>query len=64
MRYIYTEKLILTKEEFEILDKARALLDAIYVNARKDSEIEALAYIAMGNVCDLLSDERSDLEEI
>lgn len=62
MRYVYTEKLILTKEEVEILDKARILLDDIYVGAQKDGEIKAMACVAIDNICDLLSDEQSDLE--
>ena len=62
MRYVYTEKLILTKEEVEILDKARVLLDNIYLNAPKNGEIKALACAAVNNICGLLSDERSDLE--
>lgn len=62
MRYVCTEKLVFTQEEFEILNKARILLDDIYVSARKYSEIETLACVAMENICDLLSDEQSELE--
>ena len=62
MRYTYKEKIILTKEEVAILDKAYFLLNDIYTNAQKDGEIEALACVAMENICDLLSDEYSDME--
>lgn len=62
MRYVYTEKLILTEEEVEILDQARILLDNIYLTAQKNSEIKALACAAVNNICGLLSDKQSDLE--
>lgn len=62
MKYIYTEKLVLTKEEVTILDKARDLLDNIFIEAKKDGDIEDLARTAFNNICDLLTDDYSEME--
>lgn len=62
MKCVYTEKIVLTKEEVSILDKARDLLENIFNNARADGDIEELARNSFYGIADLLSDDYSEME--
>lgn len=63
MQFIYKEKLILTKEEVEILNRALALVDNILVNSNPNGNIEYAARNAGDYISDLLSEELSKMEE-
>lgn len=55
MKYIYTERLVLTKEDVSILNKAGNLLEKIYKQAKRDEDIEDLSRVACCNINDLIS---------
>ena len=61
MTIIKKEKLCLTEEEFQILKKAKELLDEIYTAAEADGEIEWASSSALENICYLFQDEISEI---
>lgn len=62
MKYVYTEMLVLTKEDTAILNSAVNLLENIYKEAMVDGDIEAMARVAMDNINELLSEDYSEME--
>lgn len=62
MKFTYVEKLILTKEEVEILEKARLLIDDIFADSKMGGKIESLAKETVLNISILLSKEFSEME--
>lgn len=62
MKICVIEKLILTKEEMEILAKTRDILDNIYCTAKNGGEIENEAWDGLGVLDFLLDEEISEIE--
>lgn len=57
------EMLTLTREEFQILDKARDLLDSISATARIYGEISCSAFSAMDGIDGLLMEDNYIIKE-
>lgn len=62
MKYTYVERIVFTKEDVDILKRAKNLLAAIYSGSVAKGEIENLAGVAIDSIDELLSDEYSDTE--
>lgn len=61
MRIDKKEMLYLTEEEYQVLIKARELLDDIYIAAVEDGDIERASCNAIESICDLLQDENCEI---
>lgn len=55
------ETLYLTEEEYQVLIRARELLDAIYFAADIERDIGKASCNAIESICDLLQDENCEI---